>query len=98
MTSAIDTLGKAARHNMIVRAECRSCGNARFYRASDLAMHFGGGRDVRSLKFRCQRCEPKVDVSVIEIDTDRLPRLTVSAPVAPDRGRGPSDWIPTRLK
>jgi hypothetical protein len=98
MTSVIDTLGKAARHGMIIRAECQGCGNARFYRASDLMMHFGGGRDPRSLKFRCDRCRPKVVVTVLEVDYDRLAKITVYKPEPPLRGEGPVVWMPSRLK
>ncbi|WP_164759895.1 MULTISPECIES: hypothetical protein [Mesorhizobium] len=40
----IDTLGKATRHNMLVKAEC-SCGNVRYCRSADLIMVYGGGAD-----------------------------------------------------
>ncbi|WP_353041988.1 hypothetical protein [Mesorhizobium sp. M1217] len=37
----IDTLGKATRHNMLVKAEC-SCGNVRYCRSADLMMVYAG--------------------------------------------------------
>lgn len=96
MTRTIDTLARAARHGMLVRASC-FCGNQRYYRASDLAMVVGGGRDPRSLRFRCNRCEkPSTAVTVIEVDLDRIGTLKVWKPVtAPD---GATVWMPERLK
>jgi len=41
----IDTLGKATRHNMLVKAEC-TCGNVFYCRSADLMMVYGGGVDV----------------------------------------------------
>lgn len=98
MTAVIDTLGKAARHGMIVRAACEACGNTRFYRASDLMLHFGGGRDPRSLKFRCDRCRPKIVVTVLEVDADRMPKIMVYKPEPLLTGAGPVVWMPSRLK
>ncbi|MER8437827.1 hypothetical protein NKH36_20315 [Mesorhizobium sp. M1312] len=43
----IDTLGKATRHNMLVKAEC-SCGNVRYCRSADLMMVYGGGRSAEA--------------------------------------------------
>lgn len=40
----IDMLGKATRHNMLVKVEC-SCGNVRYCRSADLIMVYGGGVD-----------------------------------------------------
>ena len=45
MAHPINTLGKAVRRGMLVRSECKRCGNVRLYRASDLMMVFGGRRD-----------------------------------------------------
>mgnify|MGYP001048838529 FL=1 len=47
MTQVIDALGKAARHGMVLQAECRG-GNIRYFMASDLASVYGLGRDIRS--------------------------------------------------
>ncbi|TIN59488.1 MAG: hypothetical protein E5Y29_29815, partial [Mesorhizobium sp.] len=55
----IDTLGKATRHNMLVKAEC-SCGNVRYIRSADLMMVYGGGVDPLALKFDCSRCKPQI--------------------------------------
>lgn len=95
MTRVIDTLGKAARHSMLVRVEC-GCGNIRYYRAMDLAMVAGAGRDPRDLPFRCTRCRPRrPTVTVLEIDRDRMPRIDIWEPHTMG---GKTRWLPTRLK
>ena len=82
MTSVIDTLGKAARHGMILRAECPACGKRKFYEAAALVLAFGGGRDPRALRFgRCVECTPRPLVTILEIDRDRTRRLRVERPV-----------------
>jgi hypothetical protein len=48
---------------MLVRSECQRCGNIRLYRASDLMMVFGGGRDPLTLRFRCAKCFPDIKVT-----------------------------------
>jgi len=94
MTQSIDTLAKAARHGMIVRAEC-ACGNVRYYRAMDLALEIGGRRDPRSISFRCTRCKPNpVTVTVLELDRDRMPKIEVWEP---QRHGGKTVWMPRRL-
>lgn len=98
MAVIIDSLGKAGRFGMIVRAECASCGNTRFYRATDLALHFGIRRDPQSLHFRCDRCVPKVIITVLEIHQDRLPKMTVWRPHPPLKPDGPVVWMPERLR
>lgn len=95
MTRTIDTLGKAARHGMIVRAEC-GCGNVRYFRALDLVQVAGAGRDPRSLSFRCTKCRPPpVVVTVLELDRDRMPRIDVHAPRSVD---GRTAWHRERLR
>nr|WP_295467486.1 hypothetical protein [Mesorhizobium sp.] len=95
MTRAIDTLGKAARHGMIVQAEC-GCGNVRYFRAMDLAQVAGAGRDPRKLSFRCTKCRPlPVVVTVLELDRDRMPRIDVYEPKVVD---GRTTWLPARLR
>ena len=64
MAHPINTLGKAVRRGMLVRSECKRCGNVRLYRASDLMMVFGGGRDPLSLKFWCGECRPDVLITL----------------------------------
>jgi len=95
MARLIDTLGRAARHNMIVRVEC-VCGNIRYYRAMDLATVAGAGCDPRDLPFRCTRCRPRPPrVTVLELDRDRMPRIDVWEPHKTD---GKIKWMPTRLR
>ncbi|MER9423194.1 hypothetical protein NKI88_12155 [Mesorhizobium sp. M0317] len=60
----IDTLGKATRHNMLVKAEC-SCGNVRYCRSADLMMVYGGGVDPQKLKFDCNRCKPQIKITLL---------------------------------
>ena len=81
---------------MLVRASC-VCGNQRHYRAGDLATLVGGGRDPRSLRFRCSQCDRiSAAVTVLEIDVDRSGALTVWKPIStPD---GTTAWTPERLK
>ncbi|RWO86032.1 hypothetical protein [Mesorhizobium sp.] len=62
----IDTLGKATRHNMLVKAEC-SCGNVRYCRSADLMMVYGGGVDPLKLKFDCSRCKPQITMGAAEL-------------------------------
>ena len=47
----IDTLGKATRHNMLVKAEC-SCGDVRYCRSADLMMVYGGGVDPTEVRLQ----------------------------------------------
>ena len=95
MTTTIDTLSRAARHGMVIRAEC-GCGNVRYYRAMDLALELGGGRDPRHLKFRCTACRPNpVTVTVLEIDRDRMPKVTVWCP---HKHNGRTVWMPERFR
>lgn len=80
---------------MLIPAECR-CGNLRYYRASDLMMVVGAGRDPRRIKFRCDVCKPVITVTVLEVDRDRMPRITVHRPHG-DMGEA-IVWMPERLK
>lgn len=96
MTRTIDTLARAARHGMLVRATCM-CGNQRHYRAGDLAALVGGGRDPRALRFRCSQCDRAPSaIAVIEVDFDRIGALKVWKPLStPD---GTTAWTPERLR
>lgn len=96
MTRTIDTLARAARHCMLVRASCQ-CGNQRNYRAGDLATLAGGGRDPRSLSFRCSQCDRAPSaVTVLGVDVDRIGVMKVWKPISmPD---GATAWTPERLR
>lgn len=76
----IDTLGKATRHKMLVKAEC-SCGNVRYCRSADLMMVYGGGVDPLKLKFDCSRCKPQIKITLLEV-ASRTPSQTVDDPQA----------------
>ncbi|MFC6488050.1 hypothetical protein [Nitratireductor sp. GCM10026969] len=95
MAQPIDTLGKAARLGMLVRAEC-PCGNVRHFLATDLMMLLGGGRDPITLKFRCTRCRPKTRISLVEVDWDRPPRVSIDKPIFKERRV--VGWMQQRLK
>ena len=96
MTRAIHTLAQAARHGMLIRVTC-DCGNQRFFKAGDLALLVGGGRDPRGLRFDCRACARKPpEVTVLQVDTDRLRTITVWRPQR-DRGGGRTVWMPERL-
>ena len=56
MENTLDTLGKAARENMVICARCRHCGRRGRLMAREAAAYFGSGRDPMTLPFRCTRC------------------------------------------
>ena len=41
---------------MLVRSRCRKCNKAASFTADSLADMFGHGREIRSLKFKCNDC------------------------------------------
>ncbi|WP_292530146.1 hypothetical protein [Mesorhizobium sp.] len=91
----IDTLGKATRHNMLVKAEC-SCGNVRYCRSADLMMVYGGGADPLKLKFDCSRCKPTVKITLLEVHPEHLPkRLMIHKPMKID---GKIHWTTERFR
>ncbi|QRM54600.1 hypothetical protein [Sinorhizobium sp. BG8] len=82
MTITIDTLGKAARHRMLVVATCRRCERQAKFMASDLAGMYGAGRDPRELPFKCRECGVRDSkVTVIEFPFDRKPDTVIWRPV-----------------
>ena len=89
---------------MIVKVECRDCGNIRCFRATDLALVYGGQRKAHSMKFRCAKssperpCDPVVLVNLLEIDRDRLPKITVWRPHDRRTPDGRLIWMPERLR
>ncbi|RWP51377.1 MAG: hypothetical protein EOR06_22465 [Mesorhizobium sp.] len=91
----IDSLGKATRHNMLVKAEC-SCGNVRYCRSADLMMVYGGGVDPLSLKFDCSRCKPQITITLLEVHPEHLPkRLMIHKPMKID---GKIHWHAERFR
>lgn len=95
MAQPIDTIGKAVRRGMLVKAECRRCSNSRYYRAYDLMMVFGGGRDPLTLPFVC-KCRAEVSILLVDVDLDRMRSAIVYEPFWKD-GKVAA-WMPTRLK
>jgi hypothetical protein len=96
MAQPIDTIGKAVRRGMFVKATCRRCGSFRCYKASDLMMVFGGGRDPLTLNFRCGQCQHGIDVTLIDVDLDRMRSATVYEPFW--MGGNVVAWMATRLR
>jgi hypothetical protein len=96
MARPIDTTAKAARRGVLVKATCGRCGNFRCYKASDLMMVFGGARDPLTLKFRCGECKPGVDITLIDVDLDRMRSATVYEPFW--MGGKVVAWMATRLR
>lgn len=95
MASSIKSLGEASRHHMLIKAEC-ACGNVKHYRASDLMMQYGGGRDPFALKFKCTSCKPlPFKISLVEVHLDRPPKVMIWKPFKFD---GKTQWMPERFK
>lgn len=84
MTQTIDTIGRAARHDMLVRVECLSCRHVGFHRAHELARLLGHGRTIAAIRFVCSKCAGReVHARALEFDRDRPPKVEV--------------WVPRRL-
>lgn len=96
MTRTIDTLSRAARHNMILRVECQ-CGNLRHFRTRDLAIHLGGGRDPRAVVFRCGSCGAEGRAVLLAFDIDRRPAIKVWRPHRTAGTEGGVEWLPEKL-
>lgn len=96
MAQPINTLGKAVRRGMLVKATCRRCDNTRLYRSSDLMMIYGGGRDPLNIKFRCDQCKPDVEVLLVDVDLDRARGAVVHEPFW-ENGEVVA-WLASRLK
>ncbi|MER8390099.1 hypothetical protein NKJ46_30630 [Mesorhizobium sp. M0166] len=58
----IDTLGKATRHNMLVKAEMQLRQRPR------LPFRGPGGVDPLTLRFNCSRCKPTVNLAKLRTD------------------------------
>lgn len=85
MAVSCDTLEKAARHFMLVVAECPKCRRVGKFFASDLVAFYGRGRDWRTLPFKCEECGTKATNIRLEFpDFDRTPEKVV--------------WRPTKVK
>jgi len=82
MASLIDTLRKAVKHGMLLRIECRACGNAAHFLASDVAQFADASRPLSEIRFRCRTCNAR-DFSVTpqEHYTDRTREVIVWRPV-----------------
>lgn len=82
MTNTIDTLGKAARHNLFVLVECRLCRRQARFLARDLATFYGHGRRPSGLPFRCEECDSRdCKVIVAENNFERSHEVVVWRPM-----------------
>jgi len=82
MTMTIDTLGKAARHRMLVTAQCRRCGREARFLASDLAQFYNPGRSLFGLPFKCRECNlGNCKISTSEYLNDRTREIIVWRPM-----------------
>ena len=82
MARDMNTLGLAARHHMLVTAECKLCKREALFYAYDLAHVFGAGRDPRGLPFRCERCDNRDCVVKIKAPHfERKPEMIVWRPI-----------------
>ena len=82
MTRAIVTVGQAARHSMIVRAECTACRRTADFWAGDLAGFYGYGREIETLPFRCSGCNrPANKIRPMLYEHDERSRRVVWRPV-----------------
>jgi hypothetical protein len=94
MTRAIDTLGKAVRHAMLVRVHCSRRQSDRYYRSAGLLQLYSAGRDPLSLPFQCDRRSPPAQ-KVTLLETRFLdPSTTVLKLEGKGRQR---QWMPGRL-
>lgn len=82
MTRVIRTLGQAARHGMLVRAECPACDRKADFFANDLCGFFGFGREIDTLPFRCGACGmPAKRIRALAFPADERARKVVWRPV-----------------
>lgn len=82
MTMTIDTLGKAARHKMLVIAECRRCGRQARFLAADVANFYNPGRSLESLPFKCRECDlGDCRITAAEYLNDRTREIVVWRPM-----------------
>lgn len=82
MVKAIQTLGEASKHRLLVVAECLGCGRVGRFLASDLAQWAGRQRPVHETPFTCTNCKGKhFRITCEEINTDRKPEIVVWRPV-----------------
>ena len=82
MTRTIRTLGQAARHAMLVRAECPACDRKADFFANDLCGFFGFGREIDSLPFTCGACgRPASRITAMEFPSDERADKVVWRPV-----------------
>ncbi|SMD08377.1 hypothetical protein SAMN05880593_1209 [Rhizobium sp. RU36D] len=82
MVRTVDTLGKAAYHNLLVVAECRQCGRRAKFLAEDLARYYYSDRKIRSLPFKCRECDAMdCKISLTEYLNDRTREVVVWRPM-----------------
>jgi hypothetical protein len=78
MAGPMDSVGRAARHGMLLVVECRHCRKVGYHKAGEVAKIAGFGTPLESVKFICSRCGRRdVVVKTMFVDPDRPPQLRV---------------------
>jgi hypothetical protein len=75
MAGPMDSVGRAARHNMLLIVECGHCCHVGRFKANEVAQVVGWNKPLEAVKFRCKRCsrtDTKVRTQFME--TDRPPK------------------------
>ena len=72
MAGPMDSVGRAARHGMLLVVECRHCRKVGYHKAGEVAKIAGFGTPLKSVKFICSRCGRR-DVVVKTMFVDWIP-------------------------
>jgi len=75
MAGPMDSVGRAAKANMLLIVECRHCYHVGRFRANDVAKAIGWNKPLEAIRFRCKRCGRKdTEVKTQFIDQDHPPK------------------------
>lgn len=78
MAGPMDSVGRAARHGVLLVVECRHCRHVGHHKASDVAQVAGFGRPLENINFKCSRCGRRdVKVGTQFVDIDRPPKIHI---------------------
>jgi C4-type Zn-finger protein len=59
MAGPMDSVGRAAKANMLLIVECGHCCHVGRFRVNDVAQVVGWNKPLEAIKFRCKRCSRK---------------------------------------
>ena len=75
MAGPMDSVGRAAKANMLLIVECRHCYHVGRFKANDVAKVVGWNKPLEAVRFRCKRCGRKDTVVKTQfIDQDHPPK------------------------